>query len=1081
MAVTVTWLGSVEQKDWFILHTDGAGLELFRLTTVAGAMSNSLSYADAVKLLGGADKRIVSTLDRLTGGLLAGTGGGASFLLSLFDVQGELARLNMQLVSGLGDHIRGLGRFDRTQRLAAAHRVIVLAAFFEAVSGVGLPFTAGKLRLDKSQQVEFSTGDDVPSRRLGVLAGILDDSDIPEETIWSGGDVAPGSIEGFYAGLSARLLDYVEGLAAWADVSQAARKSFADVLRDRVPGIAARRYEEHLRRLSGEFPEVAFWVNRLDHATSHEQLRRLRTGLEGMGQVLDRIASGEPPDDRRQALARRYHKSLDRPIVATGDAPEGMIIPSLAAAYLSPRFRTASAARTARLDQEPWWQEYPVRDDLEAFLIGHLTSVTATQIPLIVLGQPGSGKSVLTRVIAARLPARDYLAVRVELRDVPADTDLQSQIEFAIRDATGESLSWPALARSACGALPVVLLDGFDELLQATGIGQTDYLEQIVRFQEREADQGRPVAVIITSRTAVADRARIPGVGAVAVRLEPFSEEQIRRWLAIWNARNTAYLSTRKLRPLSADAVLRQLVLASQPLLLLMLALYDADDNALQRHGAGLGEADLYERILTRFAEREVHKTHPGLGAEPLRAAAEEELLRLSVAAFAMFNRGRQWVTEEDLSTDLTALLGTNGSRQGATSFHAASTPAQLIVGRFFFIHQAQAMRDSAPLTTCEFLHATFGEFLCARLIIRELGDLAAVAATRSRHATDDGFLRALLSFVPLTARSTIIDYLTTLTQQFSSNTRRLLRGILLAAFHDALEPWSYDRSGLGRASAPARHAAYSANMLLLIVLTGGSVTGRELFPDSVFPALDWRRLAMLWRSQFTGEGWGNLVAALRLQRIWDADDREICVSHETWTPPRLDPFWTFRFPPNGAMRKGVGWRNIWVGDIRKESYFVCDTVEDMVWHGVEPIVLEMDLTSQEDHDVEATTAFGVLTEERAVSVTHAMASLWLTSSRPAGTAELQQAYEDCLTAIENSRPEYATSNRNGYLARVLRQLAADSERLPREFRAKIHSRFAESILTDSYLNDRPIVRHWAVQAFHDLGLGFFGDGEPHV
>ena len=107
-------------------------------------MSANLSYADAVKLLGGGDKGIVSALDKLTGGLLlAATGGGASFVLSLFDVQGELARLNQELVSRLGDQVRGLGRFDRTQRLAAAHRVIVLTGFFEAVSGAGFPLARG--------------------------------------------------------------------------------------------------------------------------------------------------------------------------------------------------------------------------------------------------------------------------------------------------------------------------------------------------------------------------------------------------------------------------------------------------------------------------------------------------------------------------------------------------------------------------------------------------------------------------------------------------------------------------------------------------------------------------------------------------------------------------------------------------------------------------------------------------------------------------------------------------------------------------------------------------------------------------
>jgi hypothetical protein len=54
----------------------------------------------------------------------------------------------------------------------------------------------------------------------------------------------------------------------------------------------------------------------------------------------------------------------------------------------------------------------------------------------------------------------------------------------------------------------MVMLDGFDELLQATGVSQSDYLEKVAEFQRREADQGRPVAALVTSRTAVADRAR---------------------------------------------------------------------------------------------------------------------------------------------------------------------------------------------------------------------------------------------------------------------------------------------------------------------------------------------------------------------------------------------------------------------------------------------------------------------------------------------------------------------------------------------------------------------------------------------
>jgi hypothetical protein len=96
-------------------------------------------------------------------------------------------------------------------------------------------------------------------------------------------------------------------------------------------------------------------------------------------------------------------------------------------------------------------------------------------------------------------------------------------------------VTWPELARSADGALPVLILDGFDELVQATGITQSDYLEKVAAFQRREAEQQRPTAVIVTRRTTVADRAR-----------------SVSGMLAIWNEVNTDLLAGRDLKPLPA-------------------------------------------------------------------------------------------------------------------------------------------------------------------------------------------------------------------------------------------------------------------------------------------------------------------------------------------------------------------------------------------------------------------------------------------------------------------------------------------------------------------------------------------------
>jgi hypothetical protein len=1028
-------------------------------------MSKRLSYADAAKLIGG-ESPVLAALNRVTGGLLlTATAGGSELAISLFDAKGELARLSADLVTGLAARLRGLSRYDRTDRLAAAQRVLVLTAYFDAVRQAEPPFDPARLRLNSQAEVAVATGEAWAGGRLGTLAGILLDTDIPSHAPRDRQDTMARSLRLYYRSLGDDLIAYLAAQPMWAAAPEPARERFAQTLREQVPDAALHRYDELFTRLATDFPEVAYWAARLDHEATRSEVRRLGMGLAGLSHVLDGIAAGRAPDERRQALTRRYRRQLERPIVATGDVPEGLVIPSLETAYVNPRYRVAPVIRADRLDEERWWHEHDVRDDLQDFLIGHLTSLHAVEAPLIVLGQPGSGKSLLTKILSARLPATDFMAVRVVLREVPADADLQSQIEYAIRDATGEQLSWPSLVRAAGDALPVVILDGFDELLQATNIGQSDYLEQVVRFQEREADQGRPVAVIVTSRTAVADRARIPPAGAVAVRLEPFDERQVSRWLEIWNAANAAFFAGRGSSPLPAAAVLRQPDLASQPLLLLMLALYDAGDDALRMEGSELGSAELYERILVRFAEREIGKSAPGLQGDALRSAVEQELLRLSVAAFAMFNRGRQWATEEELTRDLTALLGAPPPVP-ATSFAAPSTPGQTVVGRFFFVHQAQAVRAGATLTTCEFLHATFGEFLVARLIARELAALSAVnevTTARGRASADDAFLRSLLSFAPLTSRGQVVDFLAALTRHDDA-LRRLLLGFFASCLDLGREQASggYEPMPL---TGPNRYAAYSANLLLLVTLAAPSVTAHELFPRHRYPVAVWRRYTMLWRSQFSGEEWRELAARVQVRRVWREDERDVVISLGAWDPPPLDVYWTHHLEPGHPAREDAGWRIMSTSDLRRESYFACDAGQDLVWHAIEPFhtVLTADRAGADLGEV--VTQFGVPDGEHAMSTVHAMLRLWLVSSRRTATSEeLMEAYETCLFVIDEGRSADPDLTYR-CLTVALRQLAADRDRLVGDHRAWLSGSFAR-MLPEDFRRTHPALAHWAQEAF---------------
>ncbi|HET8683523.1 MAG TPA: hypothetical protein VFM54_16880 [Micromonosporaceae bacterium] len=992
-------------------------------------MARWLSYSDAVKLLGGRNDKKVQALDRLTGGLLlAASATGAGFVLNLFDPAARLARLSGELVSSLSERLSGVGRCSRSARLAAAHTIIVLTAYFEAASEAHLPFEIRKLDLTRAEQVALVTGEATGAHRIADLGTALLGTGVPAHAPQWPYELTVAVLGDFYIELSGKLHNFIAGLAVWDDLDETQRHRLQYVLHNEVAARAVSRYEELFRQLATDFPEIAFWANLVDHQATRGQLQQLRGGLAGLERVLASVASGRVPDERRLALSRAYTATLERPVLVSGEAPQWLRIPSLAEAYVNPDFRVADVDEADQLANEHWWARHEVRDDLQGFLVGYLTAMESTQAPLLVLGQPGSGKSVLVRVLAARLPSSDFLVVNVALREVPADADIQAQIEHAIRSVTSETMSWPDLARSANGALPVVLLDGFDELLQATGVSQSDYLEKVAQFQQRERDQGRPVAVVVTSRTAVADRARSVW-GMVAIRLEPFRDGQVRQWLQVWNSANTSCLAARGLRALPAEWVLVHAELASQPLLLLMLAVYDANSNALQREDVALGHADLYERLLTGFAEREVRKTAAALSHSAFTHAVEQELMRLSIVAFAMFNRNRQWATEAELDADLTVLLGDTRQQRRRSDLRAQLTAAQVVIGRFFFVHEAQATRDGARLKTYEFLHATFGEYLVGRLVVRELSELAETVelhAARSRVTrADDAFLHALLSFSALTTRSTVVSFITERLTTLSAARRQLLRDLLLGLFHEALGPRHahvHDDYQPRQVGVPARHAAYSANLTLLAVLVCGEVTSQDLFPDSgdVEP---WRRMTLLWRSQLVPtEGWNGLLHMIALSRDWVGDRRVVRLAraNDDDPTPSIDLYWTYGVArPRDPERSTFRWRHYSYEDLRRHSYFLCDRTDDTTMHVLEPFAADLDPAVATLH----TTPDG-----RAVSPANALITLWL------ATDDLVAAYQTCLSIVLHGYFDSVTLDaavRERYCSLVFRQLAMDRDRLP--------------------------------------------------
>ncbi|ASW56121.1 NACHT domain-containing NTPase [Plantactinospora sp. KBS50] len=895
-------------------------------------MSDTLSYADAVRLLGGGENRWVDLIDRMAGGAVLSA---AIPVPGLADANVGLVGLGRELLRAVAERRSGLSRYDRTRRLEAAHAVIAVTAYFEALAEVGPPDLLSELDVVRSEQLALA-GARPTDPRSTLEAMFALPVPVP-------GPALPyprlrGELRTFYTELAGRLTlftaDLREGTAPpWHAI---------DPL-NRAIELGLDRHRELLTRLAGDFPEVGFWIGLHEQEATRAEVRALGTGLAELRAELDRISTGAGPDARRAALATAYTAELDRPIAASGDVPAGLRLPTLGGAYVPPLFRVAELGVAARPAEEEWWADRPLRGDLAEFLVGQLTSPGAVRAPLLVLGQPGSGKSVLTKILAARLPAADFLAVRVVLRDVPAAADLQEQLEHAIRDATGDRPDWPALASAAGDALPVVLLDGFDELLQATGVSQTDYLTRVAEFQRRESVQGRPVAVLVTSRTSVADRAR-PPAGALALRLEPFDPARVQRWLDTWNETNAGLPG---FTPLPAEVALRHRELAEQPLLLLMLALYDAGGGDLRAAG-DLRHAELYERLLDNFARREVVKQRELTGRE-LDRAVEDELRRLSVVAFAMFNRRAQWSTEDALEADLAALPFDGAAVVARDDRRTPLRAAEIVLGRFFFVHRSQASRDADRPIAYEFLHATFGEYLVARLTWQVVENLVAVDRAASLAPggprVDDDLLYALLSHAVLTSRAPVVGFLAERLSILDDELRAGWADLLVRLFRTVNHrtgPRALDGYRPLPLPVPARYAAYAANLLVLAVCAAGEITGSRLYPEADDPVPDWHAQALLWRSQLHPEEWSSLVAALELGRRADGQVRDVALRLDSGAAaPPIDLTWTYSWPGDGellelASSKASGQP---AAVLRRKTYFECGINGDVLQHALDPLV----------------------------------------------------------------------------------------------------------------------------------------------
>lgn len=854
----------------------------------------ALTYRGALVLLGKSDSRLLNALDAVFGGaILASPLSPLAALWGMVDQKNEAMSLVRKLVGGAAKRMTGVKGLDRHELITAAHTVILIAAFFDAYrEAVGVE-DFGKLELSDREKVTLASSDPAatPGSRLIDMIMVSESPMPPAGT----GFIEPARLRQFYSHLAREVHKFVQGLDAYWRI----RKPVND---DALGGLlksAERRYRGYFVDLAHDVPEFFVWASvsgqerlsvkiRSAHAQLGAAIARSEHSLGRLELILTHLSAvfGTAPDRCRRIVARANRSVLTETVVPVGalDHVSEVTFPTVERIYQSPLFRVG-IAKSAKPADETWWDDQPVRQDLDVFLAAHLASPQSVTTPMLLLGHPGAGKSLLTKVLAARLPASAYTAVRVPLRRVDADAPVYDQIQQALDRATNGRVAWADLADEE-DTTRVVFLDGLDELLQASSNSRPGYLQEVAEFQRREVAQRRPVAFVVTSRTLVADRVRVAS-DTTLLKLDEFSDEQIASWLDVWRVHNQESIAAGQVHEVDLDVAVSHRALACQPLLLMMLAVYAADPTAPPL-GAHLSNSSFYGQILGSFVRREVAKAD--CQPDDLADLVEDQLWRLGIAGFAMFNRDRQDISDHDLGLDIIALTDAPPNARPAKVGHDT-------IGRFFFVHTAEAdgHRGDDMQQAYEFLHATFGEYLVAHFSVKELCQVVENSrpVRRGGREYDDDLLFALLCHQTLATRGSTLNFAAELFERLSDHTKAACVHTLDSLFHRYR-----DRTGTGSYDAyqplPVDHlrrlAAYSANLILLRVLLddAGGVELAALRPTGATDSRWWISTVELWRAGLGEPGWDSLCRALdvsdnhviRRNRVLATEELEIVFHH---------------------------------------------------------------------------------------------------------------------------------------------------------------------------------------------------------
>ncbi|OYQ65412.1 hypothetical protein B9G53_07460 [Pseudanabaena sp. SR411] len=338
---------------------------------------------------------------------------------------------------------------------------------------------------------------------------------------------------------------------------------------------------------------------------------------------------------------------------------------------------------------------------------------------LFIQGEPGRGKSVFCRMFADRVRRELYpiwTPILIRLRDITDSVDhFDTFLSYAVKRTFTIGEEWLNNPNTRF----LFVLDGFDELLleRIRDLKLKDFLDRVSEFQTKcQGNSERGHRVIITGRPlALFGIEKDMPDNLERVKILDMSAELQEKWLQKW-AKLKGADKAQEFKDFLSDLNCPKQVktLAKEPILMYFLAAMHTGGKLKIEDFQNAGNSTkilIYEQTLDWVLDKQRSKGRKNLNRE-LTSLEKEELRNiLKEAGLCVVQSGGIFTTldtiKDRLSPDLlTKLKADTENKEG-------NLPVALAT---FYLKSSDTKDNSM-----EFLHKSFGEFLCAKRFVDSL------------------------------------------------------------------------------------------------------------------------------------------------------------------------------------------------------------------------------------------------------------------------------------------------------------------------------------------------------------------------